>query len=109
MAATLLAVVPLASLLAYVTAKGLGGLSLDLFTELPKPVGEAGGGVRVATTSDVYGANLLASGRDAGGSTTLVRKYELVASASSVATLDAELLSEVEVSAGEEVPNLGGD
>jgi phosphate transport system permease protein len=43
-AATLLAIVPLASVLAYVTAKGFGGLSLDLFTELPKPVGEAGGG-----------------------------------------------------------------
>lgn len=43
-AATVLAVVPLVSLLAYVTAEGLGGLSWSLLTELPKPVGEAGGG-----------------------------------------------------------------
>jgi len=43
-AATLLAILPLASVLTYVTAKGLGGLSWSLFTELPRPVGEAGGG-----------------------------------------------------------------
>lgn len=41
---TLLAVVPLACVLTYVAAKGLGGLSLHFFTELPKPVGETGGG-----------------------------------------------------------------
>jgi len=43
-AATLLAILPLASVLTYVAAKGLGGLSWSLFTELPRPVGEAGGG-----------------------------------------------------------------
>jgi phosphate transport system permease protein len=43
-AATLLAILPLASVLTYVTAKGLGGLSWEFFTELPKPVGESGGG-----------------------------------------------------------------
>lgn len=43
-AATLLAVVPLFSVLAYVMAQGVGGLSLSVFTELPGPVGEAGGG-----------------------------------------------------------------
>ena len=42
--ATLLALVPLASVLVYVTAKGIGGLSWELFTALPKPVGELGGG-----------------------------------------------------------------
>lgn len=42
--ATLLAIVPLVSVLAYVAAKGLGGLSWSFFTELPKPVGEVGGG-----------------------------------------------------------------
>jgi phosphate transport system permease protein len=42
--ATLLALLPLASVLIYVTAKGIGGLNWDLFVELPKPVGEAGGG-----------------------------------------------------------------
>lgn len=41
---TLLALLPLFSVLIYVTAKGVGGLSWDLFTELPKPVGEVGGG-----------------------------------------------------------------
>jgi phosphate transport system permease protein len=43
-AATLLALLPLASVLIYVTAKGIGGLSWELFTELPAPVGETGGG-----------------------------------------------------------------
>lgn len=43
--ATLLAIVPLASLLIYVAARGLGGLSWSFFTELPKPVGELGGGM----------------------------------------------------------------
>jgi phosphate transport system permease protein len=43
-AATLLAIVPLASVLTYVAAKGLGGLSWSFFTEIPRPVGEAGGG-----------------------------------------------------------------
>jgi phosphate transport system permease protein len=42
--ATLLAILPLASVLIYVTAKGIGGLNWDLFVELPKPVGEVGGG-----------------------------------------------------------------
>jgi phosphate transport system permease protein len=43
--ATLLALVPLASVLYYVTSRGIGGINLDFFTELPKPVGEAGGGM----------------------------------------------------------------
>jgi len=42
---TLLAVVPLASVLLYIGAKGLGGLSWSFFTALPRPVGEAGGGM----------------------------------------------------------------
>ncbi len=44
LAATAIAVVPLVSVLAYVAAKGLGGLSLAFFTELPRPVGDQGGG-----------------------------------------------------------------
>jgi phosphate transport system permease protein len=44
LAATLLAIVPLISVLAYVAGKGLAGLTPSLFLELPKPVGEAGGG-----------------------------------------------------------------
>lgn len=40
-----MALVPLASVLYYVTARGAGGLSWDFFTELPAPVGETGGGM----------------------------------------------------------------
>ncbi len=42
---TLLAVVPLASVLLYLGAKGVSGLSWSFFTELPRPVGESGGGM----------------------------------------------------------------
>ncbi len=42
---TLLALVPLASVLYYVVVQGLGGINLEFFTELPKPVGESGGGM----------------------------------------------------------------
>jgi phosphate transport system permease protein len=42
--ATLVAVVPLACVLAYLVAKGAGAFTWSLFTELPKPVGEGGGG-----------------------------------------------------------------
>ncbi|MBI3181950.1 MAG: phosphate ABC transporter permease PstA [Myxococcales bacterium] len=49
-AAVLLALVPLASLLAYVAAKGVSGLSLSFFTGLPKPVGEPDGGMVNAVT-----------------------------------------------------------
>lgn len=43
--ATFLAIIPLFALLAYVTYRGVAGLSFSFFTELPKPVGEIGGGV----------------------------------------------------------------
>lgn len=43
--ATLLALVPLISVLYYVAARGLSGISPEFFTELPKPVGEQGGGM----------------------------------------------------------------
>lgn len=43
--AALLAIIPLGSVLYYVTARGIGGINLDFFTELPKPVGETGGGM----------------------------------------------------------------
>jgi phosphate transport system permease protein len=42
---TFLAVVPLASVLIYISAKGVSGLSLSFFTELPAPLGETGGGM----------------------------------------------------------------
>jgi phosphate transport system permease protein len=43
--AVLVALVPLASVLWLVISKGLGGLSFSFFSSLPRPVGEAGGGV----------------------------------------------------------------
>jgi phosphate transport system permease protein len=43
--ATVLAVVPLFSVLGFVAVRGVGGLSLDFFRALPRPVGEAGGGM----------------------------------------------------------------
>ncbi len=43
--ATVLALVPLVSVMYYVAQKGLGGVNLAFFTELPKPVGETGGGM----------------------------------------------------------------
>ncbi len=43
--AALLALVPLFSVLYYLTVRGIGGLDWAFFTELPKPVGEDGGGM----------------------------------------------------------------
>ncbi len=45
LAATLVALIPLFSLLQFVLARGASGLDLDLLTRLPQPVGEAGGGM----------------------------------------------------------------
>jgi phosphate transport system permease protein len=39
------ALLPLASVLYFTASKGLGGINLDFFTQLPKPVGETGGGM----------------------------------------------------------------
>lgn len=41
----LITLVPLVSILLYVTSKGLTSLNLDFFIHLPKPVGESGGGM----------------------------------------------------------------
>ncbi|HEV7923220.1 MAG TPA: phosphate ABC transporter permease PstA [Thermoanaerobaculia bacterium] len=43
--AVLLALLPLAFILFYVIREGAGALNLDFFTRIPKPVGEAGGGM----------------------------------------------------------------
>lgn len=48
LAATLLALVPLALVMYWVAEKGLGSLSWAFFTEMPAPVGETGGGMRHA-------------------------------------------------------------
>jgi phosphate transport system permease protein len=42
---TIVALIPLFSVLYYVLVRGIGGINLDFFTELPKPVGESGGGM----------------------------------------------------------------
>jgi phosphate transport system permease protein len=42
---TLIALVPLGSVMYYVTVRGIQGVNLEFFTELPKPVGESGGGM----------------------------------------------------------------
>jgi phosphate transport system permease protein len=42
---TVLALIPLFSVLYYVLVRGIGGINLEFFTELPKPVGETGGGM----------------------------------------------------------------
>lgn len=44
-AAVLVAIVPLALILSYVALHGLSGLSGSFFTQLPRPVGEVGGGM----------------------------------------------------------------
>ena len=43
--AVLLALVPLALILFYVLRQGIGAINIAFFTEMPKPVGEAGGGM----------------------------------------------------------------
>ena len=43
-----LVIIPLVSILAYVVIKGLPGLRLSFFLDNPKPVGEAGGGMKGA-------------------------------------------------------------
>ncbi|MEB3103537.1 phosphate ABC transporter permease PstA [Ferviditalea candida] len=42
---TFLALIPLVSIIGYIVYKGYGAINWDFFTQLPKPVGEAGGGV----------------------------------------------------------------
>ena len=44
-AAAALAIVPLVAILAYLIKQGAGALSLDFFTNMPRPVGEPGGGM----------------------------------------------------------------
>jgi phosphate transport system permease protein len=41
----IVALVPLGFILFFVVTRGIGALNLDFFTQLPKPVGEAGGGM----------------------------------------------------------------
>ncbi len=52
-ALTILAVLPFLSILGYVTSRGWSALSLDLLTNLPKPVGEPGGGIANALLGSI--------------------------------------------------------
>jgi len=49
----LIALVPLASVLVYVLIQGASALNWDFFTQLPKPVGEAGGGMANAISGSL--------------------------------------------------------
>ncbi len=50
---SLLAIVPLLFVFYYVLSKGLPGVSLDFFTSLPAPVGQAGGGMANAISGSL--------------------------------------------------------
>ena len=49
----LLALVPLGLILFYVVTQGITALNIDFFTQMPKPVGEAGGGMANAIIGSV--------------------------------------------------------
>jgi phosphate transport system permease protein len=51
--ATIVALIPLVLVLTYVTVHGIGGIDLDFFRALPKPVGERGGGMANAMLGSV--------------------------------------------------------
>ena len=50
---TLALLVPLALILGYLVAKGVTAVNLDFFTQLPKPVGELGGGMANAIVGSI--------------------------------------------------------
>jgi len=54
LACTVVGVVALVSILGYVAVNGIPALNLDFFTQLPKPVGEPGGGMANAIGIFVY-------------------------------------------------------
>lgn len=51
--ASVIALVPLFGVLYYLTVRGIGGVNLEFFTELPKPVGESGGGMANAIVGTI--------------------------------------------------------
>lgn len=51
--AVVIALVPLVAILVYIARRGLGALSFAFFTELPRPVGESGGGMANAIVGTV--------------------------------------------------------
>jgi phosphate transport system permease protein len=52
-ASVLLALVPLAAILFFVVGQGISSLNLAFFTQMPKPVGEPGGGMANAIAGTV--------------------------------------------------------
>ncbi len=52
--AVLLVLLPLIAIFAYLVYKGIGSLNWAFFTQIPKPVGEAGGGMANAIAGSVY-------------------------------------------------------
>lgn len=52
---TLAVLIPLALIFIHIVKMGIGSLSLDFFTEIPKPTGEAGGGM----ANGIFGSGLL--------------------------------------------------
>jgi hypothetical protein len=69
--------------------------------------GSGGRGVRLATTSTVYGADVLVSGSGTLGST--VERYQLARASSTAQTLKATELTQIDTLPGNAVPGLGGD
>lgn len=49
----LAAIIPLVYIFFYTTAAGISSINIDFFTELPKPVGEAGGGIANAIIGSI--------------------------------------------------------
>lgn len=54
LASALAVLIPLFMIIQFVLVQGASSLSLDFFTELPKPVGEAGGGMKHAILGTIY-------------------------------------------------------
>ncbi len=52
--ASIVAILPLIFVLYYVIQRGIAGLNLQFFTELPKPVGETGGGLGNAVLGTLF-------------------------------------------------------
>ena len=50
----IVAILPLFLIISYVIKMGASSINLDLFTQLPKPVGETGGGMRHAIIGTIY-------------------------------------------------------
>lgn len=59
-AAVVIAIIPLGLILAYLVKQGVAGLNWDFFTQLPKPVGEAGGGMANAIVGSLQMVGLAA-------------------------------------------------